>query len=142
MRTSAKNTSARLYVTEPCRSRTRVPKSGQSVEHQLPWQAAAVVPAVCEELYDHHYYPNKVEAIEKDASLASYKSYLQRRDKMRKLDEAKIATKAPANKENYIPYKYVLPLTKTLNVPTQLLAVHTGAEAANALYTSKTPIWR
>ena len=85
--------------------------------------AAVAVQAVCEELYHHQYYLTKEEAIEKDPNLHAYQEQSQPKEKRRRLDAPKSATKPLANKQDYIPYKDVLPSPRTLNDHKQLLAV-------------------
>ena len=101
--------------------------------------ATVAVQAVCEELYGHHYFLSKEEAIEKDPDLVSYKEASPPIKKKRKIDEPKPATPKPlSSKQDYIPYKNVLPSPRTLNDHKQLLAVQAEADAANALYTKAT----
>ena len=97
--------------------------------------ATVAVQAVCEELYHHQYYLTKEEAIERDPNLVEYSKEepSSQPKKKRRLDERKPALKSLSNKQDYIPYKDVLPSARTLNNHKQLLAVQAEAVAANAL---------
>ena len=94
--------------------------------------------AVCEEMYDHHYYLSKEEAIRNDPTLSQYRAQQQEQNEImpcaKKMCWSNQKNKAPSSKEDYIPYQNVLPNAKTLNEYKLLLAVQEEAEAANALF--------
>ena len=98
--------------------------------------ATLAVQAVCEELYHHQYYLTKEEAIERDPNLVEYgkEQPSSQPKKKRQLDERKSASKPLSNKQDYIPYKDVLPSARTLNNHKQLLAVQAEADAANTWF--------
>ena len=96
--------------------------------------ATVAVQAVCEELYHHQYYLTKEEAVEKDPHLAMYKEQPQKETKRRRLGEPKKTSKPLSGKNDYTPYKDVLPSPRTLNDYKQLMAVQAEADAANALF--------
>ena len=98
--------------------------------------ATVAVQAVCEELHHHQYYLTKEEAIERDPNLVEYNKEQpsSQPKKKHRLDEQKPASKPLSNKQDYIPYKDVLPSARTLNNHKQLLAVQAEADAANALF--------
>ena len=77
------------------------------------------VQAVCEEMYDHHYYLSKEEAIQNDPSLSQYREQQQEQNKnmpcAKKMCWSNQKNKPPSSKEDYIPYQNVLPSAKTLN---------------------------
>ena len=64
--------------------------------------------AVCEEMYDHHYYLSKEEAIQNDPSLSQYHAQQQEQNEImpyaKKMCWSNQKNKAPSSKEDYIPY--------------------------------------
>ena len=91
--------------------------------------ATVAVQAVCKELYHHQYYLTKEEAIERGPNLVEYgkEQPSSQPKKKHRLDERKPASKSLSNKQDYIPYKDVLPSARTLNNHKQLLAVQVEA---------------
>ena len=89
------------------------------------------VQAVCEEMYDHHYYLSKEEAIQNNPSLSQYCEQQQEQNKnmpcAKKIRWSNQKNKPRSSKEDYIPYQNVLPSAKTLNEYKLLLAVQEEA---------------
>ena len=96
------------------------------------------VHAVCEEMYDHHYYLSKEEAIQNDPYFSQHHEQQQEQNEnmpcAKKMRWSNQKNKPPSNKEDYIPYQNVLPSAKTLNEYKLMLAVQEETEAANALF--------
>lgn len=88
------------------------------------------VKSVCEEMYGHHYYLTKDDAIENDPSLASYREESVKKKQCLNPEELK---KPPISVEDYVPYLNVLPSKKTLNDFKQLLAVQEESFAGKTL---------
>ena len=96
------------------------------------------VQAVCEEMYDHHYYLSKGETLQNDPFLSQYREQQEEQNEnmpcAKKMHWSNQKNKPPSSKEDYIPYQNVLPIAKTLNEYKLLLVVQEEAEAANALF--------
>ena len=96
------------------------------------------VQAVCQKMYDHHYYLSKEEAIQNHTSLSQYREQKQEQNKnmpcTRKMCWSNQKNKPPSSKEDYIPYQNVSPSAKTLNEYKLLLVVQEETETANALF--------
>ena len=86
-------------------------------------------------ILDQDVYLTKEEAISKDPSLAAYRKTEESVAPMkrRKL-EASLKGKTPVTKDDYLPYRNVLPSPKTINDYKQLSAVQEESDAASCLY--------
>ena len=130
-----------IRVTRDCT--TEIKKTCAMVSVKVSTSLAPVaVQTVCQELYGHQYYLTKAEAIEKDPSLAVYREEVSELPEKRRrfiVDERK--QKNPLSKrQDYIPYKNVLPSARTINDYKQMMAIQSEADAANALFNKKDTI--
>ena len=92
------------------------------------------VQTVCKGIYNHEFYRTKEEALARDPSLVHYKTAAVAAPDNKKPRLAK--NPPPRTKEDYIPYKNVLPTPKTVIEHKQRMAIQEEAEAANALYSN------
>ena len=102
------------------------------------------VKTVCKSLYNHEFYITKVEAIEKDPSLADYKNEDDAKapeQKRPRLQEEVTVKAPPTKKDEYLPYKNVLPTPKTLTDHKHCMACQCFVQQAQGMIHYDTTSW-